>query len=170
MSEQNLPTNFINTTTFTIPAFDERSAVSLNFTKVREGEARIIEAKVVNPATYPDLEYCFNEGYREGKANLSAIGYEIAQAQKIIRQYKSRYLLDEYPEFLKERKLKDNAANRDAFLERQDDYVAAVDRLNMLQALEHLVEGKMKVFENVCRYMRKYMDTVVRSGINPNKY
>jgi hypothetical protein len=40
----------------------------------------------------------------------------------------------------------------------------------MLQALENLLEGKVKVVENVCRYMRKSMDMIIRSGIDPNKY
>jgi hypothetical protein len=170
MSEQNLSVDFTKQTTFLIPAFENREEIALDFTKIREGESRFLEAKVVNPATYSELEYSFNESYRQSKTNLSAVGYEIAQSQRIIRKFKSQYLLDDYPEFLKSVKLKDNAANRDAFLERQEDFVAAVDRLNMLQALENLLEGKVKVVENVCRYMRKSMDMIIRSGIDPNKY
>lgn len=170
MSDKSLPVNFAERTTLTIPATENRPAVPLDLTRVKEGESRLIEAKTVNPATYSELEFTFNEGYREAKKNLSVIGYEITQAEKEIRQIKSIYLIDEYPDFLKDKKLKDNAANREAFLERQDVYVAAMDRLNMLKSLEALLEGKVKVFENVCRYMKKSMDLVIRSGIDPNKY
>lgn len=170
MSDQNLPANFADENALVIPQYDTRPAVPLDFGKIREGEQRLVEAKVVNPATYRELEFTFNEGYREAKKNISVVGYEIAQAERIIRRVKSEYLLDAYPAFIKEKRLNDNTANREAFLERQDDYVDAVGRLEMLKALESLLEGKVKVFENVCRYMRKSMDIVIRSGIDPNKY
>jgi len=170
MSDQILPIKFAECVEFTIPAFDTRPPVSLIFTSISEGEKRLIEARLVNGGTYSDLEYCFNEGYREAKKNLSTVGYEISQAKKILRRIKSQYILDVYPKFLKENGLKDNACNREAFLEKQADFVSAQDRLDMLLALESLVEGKIKVFENVCRYMKKEMDILIRSGMTGNKY
>lgn len=167
---QILPQKFTETKELVIPAYDERPALSLDFTRIREAEIRLLEARVVNPATYSDLEFCFNEGYREAKKNMTEVAYEITQAEKIMRRIKSEFLLDEYPGFLKETKIKDNAAIRDAYLERQKPYVDAVDRINMLKAVESLLEGKVKVFENVCRYMKKSMDLIIRSGINSNKY
>lgn len=168
--DQKLPIKFAECVEFVIPPFDARPPVPLDFKKISEGEKRLVEAKVVNPATYKELEFTFNEGYRTAKANLSIVGYEIAQAKKIVRRIKSEYLLDEYPDFIKNKKLNDNTANREAFLERQADYVAANDRLDMLLALESLLEGKVKVFENVCRYMKQSMRLIERSGIDPNKY
>jgi len=170
MSGQNLPSNFVEESVLVIPAYDSRPAIALDFSKIKEGESRLIEAKTVNPATYTDLEFSFNDGYREAKSGLSIIGYEIAQAERIIRRIKSEYLLDDYPAFIKERKLNDNSANREAFLESQPNYVDAVERLNMFKALESFLDGKIKVFENVCRYMKKSMDLIIRSGIDPNKY
>ncbi len=167
---QTLPIKFAESVEFTVPEFDTRPSVHLNFSSIKEGEKRLIEAQLVNPATYSELEFCYNEGYREGRTNLSVIGYEVTQAERIVRKIRGEYILDEYPGFLKERGLKDNGANREAYLERQDDYVAAVERVAMLKALEHLLEGKVKVFENVCRYMKKQMDILIRSGINSNKY
>ena len=116
------------------------------------------------------MEFTYNEGYREASKNLSIVGYEIAKAKQIVRKIKSEHLLDEYPDFLKEKKLKDNTAMREAYLESQDKYVNATDRVDMLTALESLLEGKIKVFENVCRYMKKEIDIQIRSGIDPNKY
>lgn len=169
-TDQKLPTNYTERAEITIPEFGSTPKITLNITKIREGEERLLDAKVVNPGTYSDLEYAFNEGYREAKSHLSQVGYEITVAKKALRAAKSKYLLDEYPEFLKESRLKDNASVRDAFLERQEEYVAAQDRIDMLTALESLLEGKVKVFENVCRYMRKEMDIIIRSGVDPNKY
>lgn len=167
---QLLPVEFTERIEFTIPEFDTRPSVPIQMSKIREGENRLIEAKVVNPATYTELEFTFNEGYREAKNGLSVIGYEIMHAEKIVRRIKSEYLLDEYPSFIKERRINDNTANREAFLESKKNYTNAIDRVIMLKALEQLLEGKVKVFENVCRYMRKQMDLIIKSGINPGKY
>lgn len=170
MSEQSLPVKFTEVVELSIPAFDDRPLVTLDFSSIKEGERRLIEARVVNPLTYSELEFTFNEGYREAKKNLAVIGYEIAQAERILRRIRSELILDEYPDFLKEKKLKDNSTIRDAFLEQNKAYVDAQERINMLKAMEALVDGKIKVFENVCRYMKKQMDLVLRSGIDPNKY
>jgi len=171
MSDQTLPVKFTDVVELDIPKFDDRPVITLEFSSIKEGERRLIEAKVVNPATYSELEYSFNEGYREAKKNLSIIGYEITQAERIQRRIKSELILDEYPNFLKENKLRDNSTIRDAFLERNQPYVDAQERINMLKAMESLVDGKIRVFENVCRYMKKNMDLLIRSGsMNSNKY
>lgn len=169
-TNQKLPANYPERAEITIPAFGSTPQIVLDISKIREGENKILDARVVNPATYNDLEYSFNEGYREARKHLSSIGYEITRAKKALREAKSKAILDDYPEFLKENKLKDNATVRDAFLERQGDYVASQDRIDMLTALESLMEGKVKNFENVCRYIRKQMDIVIRSGVDSNKY
>lgn len=159
------------TATLTIPAFCNTPEIILDITKIKEGENRFIEAKVVNGATYSDLEYSFNEGYRQAKQNLSTVRYQISMAKKEIRRIKSEYLLDEYPEFIKERKIKDSTATKEAFLEQKEEYVAAMDRLALLEAMECSFEGKIKVFENVCKYMRKEIQIQLRSGaIDDNKY
>lgn len=170
MSEQTLPVKFADVVELVIPAFDDRPVVTLEFNSIREGECRLIEARVVNPSTYSDLEYSFNEGYREAKKNLSIIGYEITQAERILRRIKSELILDEYPSFLKDGRLKDNATVRDAFLEKNQNYVGAQERINMLKAMESLLDGKIRIFEKTCQYMRKQMDLLIRSGVNSNKY
>ena len=102
---------------------------------------------------------------------MSSIGYQINLAKQAMRQAKSEALIDEYKDWLRESALKDSAAIRDAFLEQQKPYTDANDRVDMLTAIESLMEGKIKVFENVCRYMKKEMDLVRSSGvIDHNKY
>lgn len=169
-NDNNLPVRFADCVEFKIPKFDTRPEIPLPWNNIAHAEQRLVEAKIVNGATYAELEYVYNEGYREAVKHMSVVGYEITKAEKHIRALKSQFLIDEYPDFLKEKKLKDNTANREAFLERQESYTDAMDRLAMLQALQTLLEGKIKVFTNVCRYMRKEMDIQLRSGIiNSNK-
>lgn len=170
MDNHNLPTKFAEVVELVIPAFDARPAVPLSFGAIKEGERRLIEYSMVNVSTYSNLSYTFNEGYREARKNIAVIGYELTQADKILRRIKSELILDEYPAYLKEKGLKDNASYRDAFLEKNPSYVSAQDRIDMLKAMEALMDGKIKTFENACRDMRKQIDIVTRSGIDPNKY
>lgn len=171
MSEEaRVITANIERTEMTLPAFGSSPPLILDVSKIREGESRLHEAQVVNPGTYSNLEYVYNEGYREAKRHLSVIGYQIALAEKALREAKSVALLDEYPVFLKKKEMKDSAQIRDAFLETYEPYTKAQDRIDMLKAMDSLIDGKVRSFENVCRYMKKQMDIVLRSGIDPNKY
>lgn len=170
-NDQSLPTNFDEKAELVIPAFNSKPAIRLDMTKMMDARKRLIEAKAVNPATYYDLEYTFNEGYRQGKKILTVINYEITQAEKALREARSRAILDDYPQFLKDKGLKDNATIRDAFLEKQKDYVEAQDRIDSLKAMSELIEGSyIKYFENVSRFIKKEMDLVIRSGISGDKY
>ena len=164
--DQKLPATYEERAELTLPPFGSRPPIVMDISKIREGEKRLIEAKVVNGATYSELEYTYNEGYREAKKYLSVIGYELTRAQKALRDAKSEFLLDRYPEELKKIELKDSVSLREAFLEKEPNYVAAQDRIDMLKAIESLLEGKIKVFENVCRYMKKQIDIENRSGTN----
>lgn len=154
----------------TIPQFGSLPQMTLDLTKIKEGEDRLYEAQNVTVISYSNLEYVYNEGYREAKKHLSQVGYQITRAEKALREAKSRALLDEYPVFLKDRNIKDSAQIRDAYLETVKDYTEAQDRIDMLKAVDALLDGKVKIFENTCRYMKKQMDIVLRSGIDPNKY
>lgn len=150
-----------------LPAFGQSPAIRLEMSSTREAEKRLVEAKTVNPLSYSDLEHCFNECYRELKRHISTVGYQIAMADKALETAKSDILLDKYPEFMKDKpKTQDNADLRKAFFMRDPEYVAALDRINQLKAVESFVDGRIKVMENVCRYMRKQMDLVLRSGLS----
>lgn len=164
MSENGLaiPVNH----TLEIPAFGKSPAFSLQMGKIREAEVRFIEAKLVNPSTYSDLEHTFNEAYRDLKQHLSQVGYQLQLADKALRLAKANVILGSYAEYLKDKsKSHDNADKRDAYLIQDTDYAAALDRVNQLKALESNFEGKIKVVENVCRYMRQKMYLISKSGV-----
>lgn len=148
-----------------LPAFAGAPALRLEMDKIREAESRFLEAKTVNPITYADLEHTFNESYRDLKRHLSNIGYQITLADKALRSAKAEVLLGSYAEFMNGKpKSHDNADLRDAFLIKDESYAAALDRLNQLKALESNFEGKLKVVENVCRYMRQHMYLLSKNG------
>lgn len=150
-----------------IPGFQGSKDIVLPIAATRESEARFSEVQQVNPVTYVNLEHTFNESYRELKRHLATIGYQLVMADKAMRQAKSAFLLDKYPELIKDKpKNENNSDTRDAHLMRDKDYVEALDRHAMLTAMEAFLDGRIKTVENVCRYMRKRMDLVIRSGLS----
>lgn len=149
-----------------IPGFRGSKDIVLGIAATRESEARFIEVQQVNPVTYVNLEHTFNESYRELKRHLATIGYQLVMADKALRQAKSAFLLDKYPALIQDKpKNENNADTRDAHLMRDKDYLDALDRVAMLTAMEAFMDGRIKTVENVCRYMRKRMDLITRSGM-----
>lgn len=150
-----------------IPAYRKSPELKMDMKNVRDAERRLIEAKTVNPMTYADLEHSFNESYRDLKKYLASIGFAITMAQKSLDEAKADVLLGSYAEAIKDKpKSYDTADMRNAYLTRDEAYNAAYDRVAQLKALEANFDGKIKVMENVCRYMRKQMDLILRSGLS----
>lgn len=154
-----------------IPAFQKSPELSLILNKTREGESRLLEAKVVSPITYAELECCFNEAYRELKRHLATIGFELSKADNALETAKSDFLIDSYQEKIKDLpKSYDSADLRKAWLMRDAAYLAAKNRSDMLKAMEALLDGKVKVFERTCAFMKKKMDLILKSGMSTNMY
>jgi hypothetical protein len=148
-----------------LPAFGKAPALKLDMTNIRNAETRIIEAKNVSVVTYSDLEHDFNESYRDLKRHLSSIEYNLLMAEKSLAEAKADVVLGSFAEFMEGKpKYQNNADLREAFLVKDPAYSAALDRVNQLKALQSNFDGKLKVMENVCRYMRKKMDLIIRSG------
>jgi len=167
MADNGLPVNVFNDRlALELPAFRNLPSVRLNVSALQEAERRIVEAKDVNPSTYTDLEHCFNEAYRELKGHLATVGFQITKTENEYEKSKSIALLDRYQEFVKEKPARtDTAEYRKAFISQDPDVVAAKDRLDSMKALEIFLDGRVRVMENVCRFMRKKMDLIIRSGI-----
>jgi hypothetical protein len=154
-----------------LPAFGKSPELKMDMKNVRYAEQRIIEAKTVNPFTYADLEHTFNESYRDLKKHVASIGYALAMAQKSLEDAKADVILGSYADAMKDKpKSHDTLDMRNAYLTRDPAYSAALERIAQLKALEANMDGKIKVMENVCRYMRKQMDLILRSGVGNADY
>lgn len=163
----NLPSSTRESVALEIPAFGKSPLRTLDIEKTREGEKRLVEAKMVSPVTYADLEHCFNEAYRELSRHAATVQYELAMAEKEMEIAKSTFLIDTYPDLMaKKPKSQDSADMRKAYLMRDPAYTAATDRIARLQAMESFVTSRIKVFERVCAYMKKRMDLIIRSGLS----
>jgi hypothetical protein len=154
-----------------LPAFGKAPELKMEMKNIREAEARLIEAKTVSPVTYADLEHTFNEAYRDLKKHIASIGYSLSMAQKSLEDAKADVILGSYAEAMKDKpKSHDTLDMRNAYLTRDVQYSAALERIAQLKALEANLDGKIKVMENVCRYMRKQMDLILRSGLSSKDF
>lgn len=154
-----------------LPAFGKAPELKMEMKNIRFAESRLIEAKTVNPFTYSDLEHTFSEAYRDLKRYMSSIGYALSMAEKSVEDAKADVILGSYAEFMAGKpKSHDTLDLRNAYLTRDPAYTAALERVAQLKALEANFDGKIKVMENVCRYMRKSMDLILRSGMTGKDY
>lgn len=143
--------------------------VRFGMEKCVDAERRLAEARLVNTATYAELEYLYNEGYRELKKNMAIVGHEIMKAEKALDNIKAEVLFDKYPDFIKDKpKSFDNAETRKSYISRDADYQKALDHLNNLKMIETLLDGKIKVLERVTAYMKKQIDILMKTGQMPN--
>jgi hypothetical protein len=120
-------------------------------------------------ALYADLEVTFTSAENEARTLMTQISFEITKSKKVFNLIKSELTLDEWKDYRKENGLSDTAANREAYFYTNDRYVAAQDRLDMLEAFEQYFTHKVKIFQEVKRHMRKEIDIRLR-GAATNKY
>lgn len=159
--------SFKDVQSLVIPAFGLSPEILLDFSNIRTADERAIEAKMVNPASYSDLEHCFNTCFNDLKNHVGLVGFQLTLAKNLLAKAKSTYLLDKYPEFMANKpRSYDSPDIRMACLMRDEDYLAALDRINMLEAITAFLEGKIKFMENLSRYMKKKMDLIIRSGLS----
>lgn len=164
--------NTLNEQALTIPATDTFKGIKLSMTATKEAESRLDEAQSVSPVTYSALEAVYGAGWRESRTNHSVVGSELLNAQKKLEEAKSDFLIDAYPEIIKDLpKSHDSADLRKAHLMRYKPYTDALDRTNMLTATLAFLDGKMKTFERTSAWLKKKMDLILRSGLsNSNLY
>lgn len=154
-----------------LPAINNLPAVSFDLSRTREAESRLLETKNVNPSTYNELEFTMNEAYRELKNRSAEVEYCLAKAEEALDHAKATALLERYMDFIKDKpKSFDNADGRKAFITLDIDVKAAKDRVDELKAAQTLIDGKIKVMERVCAYMKKKIDLLIRSGMSNELY
>ena len=151
-----------------IPAHGYAKELTLSTVKTKVAESRLHEAQAVNAGTYSELEYTFNESYRELKNMIANIQFEMTKIEKNINERKADIILDIIPSMLEgQPKSNNNADFRNAVIARDEEYQSHLEHLNKLKALESHFVGKVDVMVNTCRYMKKQMDLVIKAGYVP---
>lgn len=168
MSE-NKVVGFQNQVSFSLPPVGNMASGSLDLTIIKNAEARIPEARLVNPATYGELEDCFNAAYRDLKKHMANVGYLATRQQREIDKYRGKLMISYWSEFmLGKPKGVDSTDMRNSWFMQDEQYLKELEKLDYLKSLDIFLEGRIKVMENTCRYLRKIIDLIIRSGTNVN--
>lgn len=165
-SGNQIPANTFNDgLALVLPEFKGLSSIRLDLESLKLAEQTLAQAQHVNPSTYSHLEHIFGEAYRDLKKHVATIGYQILRTESELEKARAAAILDKYPEFMKDKPAKmDTAVVRDAFISRDTDVQSAKDRLDSLKMMEVFIDGRIKVMENVSRFMKKKMDMYIREG------
>jgi hypothetical protein len=156
-----------------IPAYTGLSEeIKLDMTPIYYAESRLHEQQMVNPSTYGELSYCFNEGYRVCKRHISTLEYQKVKAIRQLEQERSRIVLTVLPDQLKDvSKSQNNADFRNAIIAQDKAFTECQKRIDALTVIISFMEGRIKVFENSVKAINKQLDIVLRSGVfDSNKY
>lgn len=150
----------------TVPGLEGVSPpIVLDISLIHEAESRLIESKNVSPATYKDLEYLYNQGYRQARQNLSAVDFQIVKTERQLEREKARVILEVLPEKLEGKPASYNNADfRASILSMDESYSTICERLDKLRAQAKFFEIRISVFEKACQYMRKGIDLIIRSN------
>lgn len=160
MSEQN------NGTTMVVPAFRHCPELKLRMSGWQTAMKRLPEAKVLAASNYLDLEFTFQEAWRESKTNAIQVGDALKKARQNVSEVKADIILTEIPELLKELpKSANNADFRNAVIVKNEDYKKAQEHVEKLEAMLEHFESHMKIMENTSRFLKKQMDYFRNIGI-----
>lgn len=155
-------------TTMVVPAFRHAPELRLQMASWQEAMKRFPEAKTLAAANYLDLEFTFQEAWREAKRNAIQVGDALKKAQQNVAEIKSDIILDEIPQLLQEKNLPKSANNadfRNAVISRNEEYKKAQEHVEKLEAMLEHFESHMKTMENTSRFLKKQMDYFRNLGI-----
>lgn len=147
-----------------LPAFMHCGELRLNMSNWTNAINRMPEAKNFVPAMYGDLEFDFQEAWRESKANAIKVGDAIRKAKQNIEEIKADIILEEIPKALENLpKSANNADFRKAIMAKNENYQQAVEYLGKLEAMLEHFESHMKTMENTTSYMKKQMNYYIQT-------
>jgi alanyl-tRNA synthetase len=142
----------------------------INLAHIIKNEVRQDEVERANKVTGPELLATYNRSWRQLSEILASLTYELLVAKKNLNKRRSVLILETVPTVLKEKKLSNNDATREAIISLDDDYQKFEDVVDQIKAVIEYLDGKMKSFENAFTSVKKILgDNSPFHGMrNPN--
>jgi hypothetical protein len=137
-------------------------------TLIYEAESRLSDLRFVNHETGVELSAYYTQVCNTVTKYLAWLEYELLAADKHYGLAKATVILDHMPEAaqkLKESGVKVNEDVREAMIAKDIACQSQLERLNMLKALQKLLEGKMHSFTKAHYLARLAVEK--RHGIDP---
>jgi hypothetical protein len=149
--------------------------LSINLGSLKKAENRIQEIAIVTASKAPELLAFFNSAYLEGSRLIALLELEVNRATRSANAIKSVVILDRAPEILKAKGLATDknpggsADLRQAVLEGDSEYQAALEVQQHLEATLELIKGKNKGIEMAYTSVKKILgESSYETRRNPN--
>lgn len=142
--------------------------IQLDMSLIYEAESRLTDLKSVNQETGVELSAYYTQACNTVTKYLAWLEYELLAAEKHYGLAKATVILDLMPEAaqkLKESGIKVNEDVREAMIAKDITCQSQLERLNMLKAVQKLLEGKMHSFTKAHYLARLAVEK--RQGIDP---
>lgn len=163
------------TSTFLIPRRDG-STVHVQMRSVYTALGRVQEIATVNAQKAPELLATFNMAYLdviEVQKQLELLEHD---AEQVANLRKSVVLLDLVPKYMQERGISTSRSPlgsedlRKAMLDRDEEYLACLDRVAHIQAVQKLVDGQKEGLEMAFTSVKKILGGETNwQGLNQNR-
>lgn len=127
---------------------------------------RIIEVQSVTPQKAPELLTSFNITWRDLHQHITFLTKEELDAERTLNRVRAGILLDEVPDLLKTRGLKDTESNRNAIIHRDDRYEAAADRVAQIHSIVEGLKGMLKATEMAYTSVKKILGESAYNFLN----
>lgn len=134
--------------------------LSIDMTYWAKMEARIMEISIVTPTKAPELLSTFNRAALEADRLAVSFELEYQAAVRAAEKLKGEILLDKIPKYLVERGMQSarnplgSADIREAFLAKDEELIAALERADLIKAAVRLLRGKYEAFERAFRSVK----------------
>ena len=128
--------------------------LELDMELVYAAENRLPETEHANVYSANALGAVFNNASCKAAMYSKKVSYELSKARTLLKRREADLLIDEWPNFMAEKKLNDSAQLRDAFLARDKTYRELTDRIDLLTAMEAFLKEKKEVFVRAYQQMK----------------
>lgn len=129
--------------------------INIDLREINAAEDRIIEIQGVNKHKAPELLACFNRAYLACTKQATMLEQEKNEAQREANKQRSICLLDRAPEQLKAKGLSNTKDMREAILDIDEEYQAALIKVELITTAQQLLKDKAKGIEMAYTSVKK---------------
>ena len=152
-------------------ATDGRS-MEIDIEEISKAEARVQDIQCVTPSKAPELLAAFTMAWRDLDRLVVILSYQHVVAVNRLKEERSRVLVDEIPQIIKEKGLPSSKDIRDAVLDRHPDVLAANEVVQQIHCILELIKGKKEAigmaYSSVKRIVGEGAYNMLRNTNNPN--
>jgi hypothetical protein len=148
----------IEGTTVTVPGPKPGEPdIVLELKDILIAESRQREVAIVTPMKAPELLSLFNEAWRNVDKLVKRLVEAQNRADHMVERRRAKLLLEHVEGVLKAANLSSTKDTRDAVITLDDEFQAAQDRVDQIQAAAEYLKGLQKSFENAFTSVKKIM-------------